>query len=71
MEFVTLGPEHVGKPILRVFGRTFMVSNFMGQIMERDIGKRVYLRETEDGSHGILQVENDAQRDRRLKNSGT
>lgn len=62
-EYFELRPEHVHKPFIRAFGRTWAVSDFMGTVRPEDVGKRVYL------VGGILQVENDAQRDRRLGRS--
>jgi hypothetical protein len=59
--YYTLKVTDVGRPWVKLFGRTWMCSNFIGRIMKRDIGKRVYLR------GDILQVENDEQRDERLK----
>lgn len=54
--FYTLTTEDVGRPTLRIFGRTWLVSGFIGRILPGDVGKRVYL------VGGILQVENDEQR---------
>lgn len=50
----------VGKPHIRAFGRVWPVSGFIGHIMSKDVGKRVYER------GGIVQVENDDQRAFRL-----
>ena len=55
----TLKQADVGKHTIRAFGYVWLVSNFMGQVLPGDVGKRVYWR------GGILQVENDAQRDAR------
>ena len=59
-DFITIGPEHVGRPWIKAFGQTWMTCDFMGRILPQDVGKRIYLR------HGILQVENDEQRAKRL-----
>lgn len=53
--------EMIGKQIVKFGNRSFLVCDFMGQIYNHDVGKRVYL------NHGVLQVENDEQRDRRLE----
>ena len=42
------------------FGRVWMALDFIGRILPGDVGKRVYQ------VGGILQVENDEQRARRL-----
>ncbi len=55
MKHYTIKTEDVGVPHLRAFGQTWPVTGFMGRILKRDVGKRVYLR------GGILQVENDEQ----------
>jgi hypothetical protein len=62
--FVTLTHAHVGKTHLRAFGRTWLFSSFIGRVLPTDVGKRVYLYD------GILQVENDEQRARRLARGG-
>ena len=58
-EIYVLQAGDVGRPTIQAFGRTWMVSNFLGQVMPQDVGKYVYLR------GGTLQVENDEQRDKR------
>lgn len=58
-EYYTLTRADVDRPVLRAFGRVWLVTNFIGHIHLRDVGKRVYLRD------GVLQVENDEQRARR------
>lgn len=57
----TLNESDIGKPIIHAFGQAWLTSNFIGQVLSCDVGKRVYLRS------GILQVENDEQRFRRLQ----
>lgn len=59
MRYYTLTTDDVEQPILRCFGRPWLVHNFMGRVLTGDVGKRVYL------SGDILQVENDEQRDSR------
>ena len=51
----------VGKKFFVAFKCVWPVSNFIGQILPQDVGKRVYR------IGDILQVENDEQRNRRLK----
>lgn len=58
-EFITLKYEHIAKPWIHAFGKTWIVCDFIGHIMPQDIGKRVYLVD------GILQVENDEQKNKR------
>lgn len=59
--FYTLTQADVHKPWIKSAGRTWLACNFIGRILPGDVGKRVYF------SNGIAQVENDAQRDARLK----
>ncbi len=59
--FVTITTAHVGKPWIKAFGRVWPVVDFIGRIIKQDIGKRIYL------VGDILQVENDQQRDARLR----
>lgn len=61
--YYTLTADDVGKPTIHAFGHTWLVMNFMGRVLDRDIGKRVY----ELG--GILSVENDEQLAARLGTS--
>jgi len=61
--YFTLLEYDVGKPTVRAFGHTWLVQTFMGQILPGDVGKRVYL------CGGILQVENNEQREVRRKNA--
>lgn len=51
----------VGRYMITAFGRTWHVSSFIGRILPGDVGKRIY--QVDD----ILQVENDEQRDERVK----
>ena len=59
-EYYVLGYRDVGKNHLKAFGRVWLVSNFMGRVLEHDVGKRVYLT-----CKDVLQVENDEQREAR------
>ena len=61
MIFYTLAAFDVHKPWISAFGRTWPVSGFIGRVLLRDVGKRVYHVD------GILQVENDEQRDARVR----
>lgn len=54
-------PEDVGKRFLSIHGVTHMLSNSIGYIQEIDVGKLIYVKD-----YG-LAIENDEQRDRRLK----
>lgn len=55
MTFITLTSKHVGRRTIKAFGRSWFVSDFIGQILPQDVGKRVY-----DKGH-YLAVENDKQ----------
>ena len=57
--FYALQLTDVNKPTIQCFGRTWLVANFLGRVLPRDVGKRVYRR------GAILQVENDEQREAR------
>lgn len=54
--YYTLTEGDVEQHMLRAFGKLWRVSDFMGRVLPRDVGKRVY----QVGD--ILQVENDEQR---------
>lgn len=54
----------VGKALIRAFGRSWSTASFIGRIMRQDVGKLVY------ESDGVLQVENNEQRDRRVGGAG-
>ena len=51
----------VGKPTFRAFGHVWLCSGFIGRILPKDVGKRVYK------VGDIVQVENDEQRDKRVR----
>lgn len=58
--YYMLTDADVGQFHINAFGgRVWPVSDFMGIVLAKDVGKRVYLRGRD---HDILQVENDAQR---------
>lgn len=56
MNFYTIKKSDVGRPWLKAFGRVWMVSDFLGRIMNQDVGKRIYKT-----SGDVLQVENKEQ----------
>ena len=58
--YYTITEADVGQPAIRVWGRTWPVSGFLGRVLPGDVGKLVYRR------GDVLQVENDAQRSARL-----
>jgi len=58
--YYTLGTADIGRPTIRAFGQTWWIASFLGRVLAQGVGKRVYL------IRGILQVENNEQRDRRL-----
>ena len=58
--------EDVGRAFINMLGRSWLVQNFMGIILPGDVGKRIYYVPCKDGYGGVLQVENDDQRDARL-----
>ncbi len=70
MRHYTLTTEDVGKAHLRAFGQVWPVSGFIGRILPRDVGKRVYVRGNTVGGQ-ILQVENDEQRAARISSGPT
>lgn len=59
--YYELRTEDINRAVIKAFGRTWPVSNFLGRVLPGDVGKRVY----QVGD--ILQVENDEQRDTRLQ----
>jgi hypothetical protein len=61
----TIEPHHIGKSWIKVGTHGYSVSGFLGRVLPGDIGKRVFR------VNGILQVENDQQRDARLAASGS
>ena len=62
----TLTTEDVGQPIIREFGQTWLVSSFIGKILDGDVGKHVYPVKDNTGQYDFLQVENNEQRAERL-----
>ncbi len=58
--FYTLTTADVGRPWLRIFGRVWLTTDWIGRVLPQDVGKRVYL------VGEILQVENYEQRKQRL-----
>ncbi|HEY2638921.1 MAG TPA: hypothetical protein VGI66_03430 [Streptosporangiaceae bacterium] len=70
-KFYTLGPGDVRKAFIEAWDRKWPVSDFMGKIMVRDVGKRVYRVRNEAGDYEFLQVENDQQFHARLVHDGS
>ncbi len=64
--FYTLRRSDVGRKTIKAFGRVWLTAHFIGRILPGDVGKRVY-RVGLLPSEQFLQVENDEQRDQRLK----
>jgi len=60
----TISRFDIGRTSIRAFGRVWLTSGFIGRILPRDVGKKVYLR------GDILQVENDEQFNRRRSREG-
>ena len=60
----TISRFDIGRTSIRAFGRVWLTSGFIGRILPRDVGKKVYLR------GDILQVENDEQFSRRVSREG-
>lgn len=56
----TIGPEHVGHDTIQVDGEILSLRDVIGYVLPLDFGKHVYLID------GVLQVENESQRDERL-----
>ena len=52
-EFREITPEDVGRSVFSAFGRQWRVSEFIGQIFDVDVGKRVYR-----ASEHVVSVEN-------------
>ncbi len=42
MTFITLTSKHVGRRIINAFGKSWFVSDFIGQILPQDVGRRVF-----------------------------
>lgn len=59
--FYVLTVTDIGQATIRAFGRVWLTSNFIGCVLRGDVGKLVFQR------GDILQVENDAQRARRVR----
>jgi hypothetical protein len=61
----TISAADIGKRTIRIEDRPRSVADFIGHVMPRDVGKRVYV------VGDVLQVENDIQlRDRRASEAG-
>lgn len=42
MNFITLTSRHIGKRTIKAFGKSWFVSDFIGQILPQDVGRRVF-----------------------------
>lgn len=62
--FYTISRFDIGRPTIRAFGRVWRTSGFIGRILPRDVGKRVYMLRDD------VQVENDEQFNRRRAATG-
>jgi len=58
--YYVIAEADVGQPCIRAFGQTWTVHDFLGRVMQQDVGKRVY-RVACNCGRGFLQVENAAQ----------
>jgi hypothetical protein len=52
--------DDIGRAYIEAFGKAWRLADVIGRVQPIDVGKRVYLR------GGVLQVENNEQRDARL-----
>lgn len=59
MRYETIKDIHVGRKALVLFHRLWLVHNSVGQITEKDIGKRIYL------VNNVVQLESDEQFEKR------
>ena len=62
--YVEILPSDIGRETFHAFNRVWGVDEFIGRIMSRDVGKRVYK------VGDIVQVENDEQRAERDRKAG-
>ena len=63
--YYTITEQDINKRFLKVFGKTWSLSDLCGHIMSIDVGKRIYLVKN------ILQIENQEQFENRLKEEVT
>lgn len=61
----TITAKDVGRRWLRLDGRLVLIMRFMGQVMEQDVGKRIYCDRTE-----VYNVESNEQLATRLEKEG-
>lgn len=66
--FYTVQPEDVGKRSIETDVGTINLSDFLGQIIKSDVGKRLYRQKIRDGEEFeyIWRAENQQQRDERV-----
>ena len=66
--YYTIRVDDVDKEHVRIFGRAWRTADWIGRILLKDVGKRVYVRSRDNPASpyfitsAILQVENDEQR---------
>ena len=60
-QYYELSIYDVGNATIHAFGKTIWAVDFIGRILPRDVGKRVFM------VGDVPQVENDEQRERRLQ----
>lgn len=74
---LTIGREHVGKSMIEqgtceccgTRRPPVFLGDVIGPVLPGDVGKRVFAVRVQDGGRVVLQVENDEQRDARLRMS--
>lgn len=62
MYLTTIRETDVGESMLRRGGTSIYIADVIGPVQPCDVGKRVY------SANGIIQVENDEQREKRHEN---
>ena len=60
-----IAPGDVGSRVIVAFGRRWHIAQFIGVILDRDIGKRLYFVTAKDALDKI-ELETDGQRRKRL-----
>lgn len=66
-DYYELTHQDVGSSTIKAFGKRWPVQSFMGAILSKDVGKRIFLQLTNDGTQEFLQVENVQQFDERMR----
>ncbi len=65
--FYTIQAEDVGKAVIQTEVGPVHVGDFMGRIQPVDVDKRLYRRQNISGDWWYWQIENNEQRDERLR----